>query len=83
MHSYVKLCIKLRDRLYVTCPYESFSLFKSTNQNKINQHVVGGALPRIRTIKPEFWTDEDVLKMSNSCALFFIGLWNFCDDDCR
>ena len=38
-------------------------------------------MARIRSIKPEFWADEDNLGMSDSCALFFIGLWNFCDDE--
>lgn len=36
---------------------------------------------RIRTVKPEFWVDETNLEQSDSCALFFIGLWNFCDDE--
>lgn len=38
-------------------------------------------MPRIRSIKPEFWTDGCNLELSDSCALFFIGLWNFCDDE--
>lgn len=38
-------------------------------------------MPRIRTVKPEFWTDGSNLELSDSCALFFIGLWNFCDDE--
>jgi hypothetical protein len=36
---------------------------------------------RIRSIKPQFWTDGSNLELSDSCALFFIGLWNFCDDE--
>jgi len=36
---------------------------------------------RIRTVKPEFWSDGDMLAMSDSCALFFIGLWNYVDDE--
>jgi len=36
---------------------------------------------RIRSIKPEFWTDGKNLNLSDSCSLFFIGLWNFCDDE--
>jgi len=36
---------------------------------------------RIRSIKPEFWTDVKILDLSDSCALFFISLWNFCDDE--
>lgn len=41
----------------------------------------GLAVARIRSIKPEFWTDGDMLRLSDSCRLFFIGLWNFCDDE--
>jgi hypothetical protein len=38
-------------------------------------------MARIRSIKPEFATDEKNLEMSDSCALFFILLWNHCDDE--
>lgn len=38
-------------------------------------------MARIRSIKPEFSTDGDMLRLSDSCALFFILLWNFCDDE--
>lgn len=37
-------------------------------------------MARIRTIKPEFWTSEQVLECSPIARLLFIGLWNFCDD---
>lgn len=37
-------------------------------------------MPRIRTIKPEFWTDETVVELDFHERLLFIGLWNFCDD---
>lgn len=37
-------------------------------------------MARIRTIKPEFWTDEKVVECSPTARLLFIGLWNFCDD---
>ena len=37
-------------------------------------------MPRIRTIKPEFWTSEQVLNCSPFARLLFIGIWNFCDD---
>jgi hypothetical protein len=37
-------------------------------------------MPRIRTIKPEFWTSEQVAECSPNARLLFIGLWNFCDD---
>jgi hypothetical protein len=35
---------------------------------------------RIRTIKPDFWTDEKVVELSAFARLVFIGLWNFVDD---
>jgi len=35
---------------------------------------------RIRTIKPEFWTSEQIVECSRDARLLFIGLWNFCDD---
>lgn len=37
-------------------------------------------MARIRTIKPEFWTSEQVMELSRDARLLFIGLWNFCDD---
>ena len=37
-------------------------------------------MSRIRTIKPEFWTSEQVMECSPLARLLFIGLWNFCDD---
>lgn len=37
--------------------------------------------PRIRSIKPEFATSGDMLRLSDSCALFFILLWPVCDDE--
>jgi hypothetical protein len=37
-------------------------------------------MARIRSIKPEFWTSEKVMECSLQARLFFIGLWNFCDD---
>ena len=40
-------------------------------------------MARIRTVKPEFWTDEKVVELSAFARLLFIGLWNFCDDDGR
>jgi len=38
-------------------------------------------MPRIRTIKPEFWTDKKIIRLSRDARLFFIGLWNFADDN--
>lgn len=40
-------------------------------------------MARIRTIKPEFWTDEKVVDLSPIARLLFIGLWNFADDEGR
>lgn len=37
-------------------------------------------MARIRTIKPEFWTSEQVMECSPNARLAFIGIWNFCDD---
>ncbi len=37
-------------------------------------------MARIRTIKPEFWTSEQVTECSVSARLLFIGMWNFCND---
>lgn len=40
-------------------------------------------MARIRTVKPEFWTDEKVVECSVTARLLFIGLWNFADDEGR
>lgn len=37
-------------------------------------------MARIRTVKPEFWTSEQVAECSTTTRLLFIGMWNFCDD---
>lgn len=37
-------------------------------------------MARIRSIKPEFWSSEQVMACSTNARLLFIGLWNFCDD---
>jgi hypothetical protein len=37
-------------------------------------------MARIRTIKPEFWTSEQVVDCSPIARLLFIGMLNFCDD---
>lgn len=38
-------------------------------------------MARIRTIKPDFWTDGNMIGLTPFARLFFIGLWNFtlCD----
>ena len=38
-------------------------------------------MSRIRTVKPEFWTSEQIIACSPIARLLFIGLWNFCDDN--
>lgn len=37
---------------------------------------------RIRTIKPDFWTDGKIVKLSPFARLLYIGMWNFaiCDN---
>lgn len=37
-------------------------------------------MARIRSIKPEFWTDSKMVALPPIARLFFIGLWNFADD---
>lgn len=37
-------------------------------------------MARIRTIKPEYWTSEQVMNCSRDARCLFIGMWNFCDD---
>lgn len=38
-------------------------------------------MARIRTIKPDFWTDGNIVALSPFARLLFIGMWNFtmCD----
>lgn len=38
-------------------------------------------MSRIRTVKPEFWTSEQIMECSPLARLAFIGMWNFCDDN--
>ncbi|HQT26242.1 MAG TPA: hypothetical protein PLK99_06545 [Burkholderiales bacterium] len=37
-------------------------------------------MARIRTIKPDFWSDDSITECSVSARLLFIGTWNFADD---
>ena len=37
-------------------------------------------MPRSRVIKPEFWSDEKLAKVSLQARLVFIGLWMTSDD---
>lgn len=38
-------------------------------------------MARIRSIKPDFWTDEKMVELPFEARLFFIGSWNFADDN--
>lgn len=38
-------------------------------------------MPKIRGIKPDFWTDEDIVELSIAARLLFIGMWNFACDN--
>lgn len=40
-------------------------------------------MARIRSIKPEFWTSEQVMECSPIARLLFVGMWNFADDKGR
>lgn len=40
-------------------------------------------MSRIRSIKPDFWTDEKIVELDPFARLLFIGLWNFADDEGR
>ena len=37
-------------------------------------------MARLRTIKPEFWSSEQIMELEPLARLAFIGLLNFCDD---
>lgn len=37
-------------------------------------------MPRIRSIKPEFWTDGAIISLPFEARLFYIGMWNFACD---
>lgn len=37
-------------------------------------------MPRIRTIKPEFWSSPDTARASLIARLTYIGMWNWADD---
>lgn len=40
----------------------------------------GSSLARIRSIKPEFWSDSAIIECSTNARLLFVGTWNFADD---
>lgn len=37
-------------------------------------------MSRIRSVKPDFWSSEQVMSLSRDERLLFIGMWNFADD---
>lgn len=37
-------------------------------------------MARIRSIKPEFWSSEQIVECTPIARLLFVGMWNFCDD---
>jgi len=37
-------------------------------------------MPRIRTVKPDFWDDEKLALISREARLTYIGLWTYSDD---
>lgn len=40
-------------------------------------------MARIRSVKPEFWSDPVIAQLSHSARLLYIGLWGYCDDEGR
>lgn len=38
-------------------------------------------MPKMRGIKPEFWTDEKVVTVSPLARLLFVGMWNYACDN--
>lgn len=40
-------------------------------------------MARIRSVKPEFWTDRKLSRLSRDARLLYIALWNQADEWCR
>lgn len=38
-------------------------------------------MPKIRGVKPDYWTDEDIVGLSIPARLLFIGLWSYACDN--
>lgn len=38
-------------------------------------------MPKIRGIKPDYWTDEDIVDLTIPARLLFIGLWSYACDN--
>ena len=55
---------------------------ENMNDQKVKHcYMPEGVMARIRTIKPELWTDERLTECSLSARLLFIGMLNFADDN--
>lgn len=40
-------------------------------------------MPRMRSIKPEFWDDKSLSAVSRDARLLYIAMWNFADEEAR
>lgn len=40
-------------------------------------------MARMRSVKPEFWADEDLADLPRDARLLYIGLWNLADEHAR
>lgn len=40
-------------------------------------------MARIRSVKPEYWTDEEIGELPRDARLLYIGLWNLADEHAR
>jgi hypothetical protein len=40
-------------------------------------------MPRMRSIKPEFWADQDLTRLPRDVRLLYVALWNFADEQAR
>lgn len=38
-------------------------------------------MAKIRALKPEFWANDELAELSMGTRLFYMGLWNFADDN--
>jgi hypothetical protein len=71
----------MRSRLYL--PGSAYPTTRSNRRSTQRRAVRGSGeclMARIRTIKPEFWTDERIGECSMPARLLFIATWNIADD---
>jgi hypothetical protein len=40
-------------------------------------------MARIRSVKPEFWSDPEMTRLPRDVRFFYVALWNFADEDGR